>query len=199
MDSINLGAMLTFVFVTTYTPGPNNITSSSMGILYGYKKTLHYMGGIAVGFFGIMLLAGLVSGTLYAVFPSLEAVMRVVGAGYILWLAYKTLKSSYQFSEDDSPALGFTNGVLLQAVNPKLWVYALTLYSTFLASITDNVFFLLISALFVTMVAFSACSTWAIFGAAIKRVLHRPRFREALNIALALLLVYTAFELAHLL
>lgn len=127
MDAINFGAFLTFVIVTTFTLGPNNISSSSMGILYGYKQSLRYIAGIVVGFFFIMLIAGIISQTLYAIFPSLETIMRLVGATYILWLAYKTLKSSYQFDDTSTPVLGFINGLMLQALNPKAWIYALTL------------------------------------------------------------------------
>lgn len=198
METINLGAFLTFVFITTFTPGPNNITSSSMGVLYGYRKSLKYMSGIVTGFFGIMFLAGIISQTLYAIFPSLEAVMRIVGAIYIIWLAYKTLKSSYNFAEDSSPVLGFSNGVLLQALNPKAWIYGLTLYTTFLASITNNVVFLLISAIFLAGVAFCATSTWALSGAAIKHYLKNPKIQKAINIILAILLVYTAVDLSGL-
>ena len=199
MDAINLGTFLTFVIVTTFTPGPNNITSSSMGVLYGYRKSLKYISGIVTGFFGIMFLAGVISQTLYAIFPSLESYMRIIGATYILWLAYKTLKSSYSFEEDSSPVLGFLNGVLLQALNPKAWVYGLTLYTTFLVSITNNIIFLLLSALFLACVAFCATSTWALSGAAIKRYLKNPNFQKTINIILALLLVYTAIDLSGLL
>lgn len=196
MESINFGAFLTFVVVTTFTPGPNNITSSSMGILYGYRKTLNYLLGIAVGFFIIMLLSGVISSTLYAIFPSLESVMRIIGAGYILYLAYKTLRSTYKFSEDEAPALGFMNGFLLQALNPKVWVYGLTLYTTFLATITNNLLLMLISAVFLALVGFSSISTWTISGAAIKQFLRNPNFQKAVNVVLALLLVYTAIELS---
>lgn len=196
MDTINLGAFITFVLVTTFTPGPNNITSSSMGVLYGYRKSLNYIAGIVTGFFGIMFLAGIISQTLYAIFPSLESVMRLIGAGYILWLAYKTLKSSYNFGEDKSAVLGFLNGVLLQALNPKAWIYGLTLYTTFLASITNNIVFLLISALFLACVAFCATSTWALSGAAIKHYLKNPNIQKGINITLAVLLIYTAVDLS---
>jgi len=196
METINFGAFITFVLVTTFTPGPNNITSSSMGVLYGYRKSLKYMSGIVTGFFCTMFLAGIISQTLYAIFPSLESVMRIIGAGYILYLAYKTLKSSYNFGEDSSPVLGFANGVLLQALNPKAWIYGLTLYTTFLAPITGNIIFLLLSAAFLACVAFCATSTWALSGAAIKRYLKNPNIQKGINIALAVLLIYTAVDLS---
>lgn len=200
MDTINLAGFLTFVVITTFTPGPNNISSSSMGVLYGYPKTLRYIAGIVTGFFGIMFIAGIISNTLYTLLPSVETIMRLIGAAYILWLAYKTIKSSYKFDsendEEKSPALGYANGLMLQALNPKVWVFSLTLYTTFLVPITGNVIFLLISAGFLAFVAFCATSSWAIMGALIKRYLSNPKIQRAINIILALLLVYTAIDLS---
>ena len=119
MSPINYGALLSFVLITTFTPGPNNISSSSMGILYGYQKSLNYLLGITSGFFGIMLLSGIISRTVYALFPSIEAVLRIAGALYILWLAYKSLKTSYTFDVESSPPLGFANGVIIAGDEPQ--------------------------------------------------------------------------------
>ena len=44
-------SLISFVIITTFTPGPNNISSASMGIMYGYKKTLDFLLGIAAGIF----------------------------------------------------------------------------------------------------------------------------------------------------
>jgi cysteine/O-acetylserine efflux protein len=196
MNTIQYSALLSFVFITTFTPGPNNISSSSMGILYGYQKSLNYLFGITSGFFGIMLLSGVISRTLYALFPSIEAGLRIAGALYILWLAYKSLKTSYTFDVVTSPPLGFVNGVFLQVMNPKAWVYGLTLYTTFLASITGNWGLLIPSAVLLALIAFTAISTWALSGAAIRRFLHQSKIQRLINAVLALLLAYTAVEVS---
>lgn len=199
MEPINFGALFTFVMVTTFTPGPNNISSSSMSIVYGYRKTIRFLLGIATGFFGVMLLTGIISGTLYTIFPALEPVMRLIGAAYILWLAYKTFQSSHSLSASESPALGFTNGLLLQALNLKVWVYGLTLYTTFLAAITDQTLLLILSAVALAFVSFCSISTWALSSMVISRILHQPRLQRAINAVLTLLLVYTAIELSGIL
>ena len=197
---IDLSAFLTFVLVTTFTPGPNNISSASMGVLYGYRRTVRYLLGISTGFFLIMLLCGLVSTALLGILPSFETVLRIIGAGYILWLAYHTLRASYTFQTDDDQArMGYGNGFLLQLLNPKVIVYGLTLYSTFLAPISGRPLLLGLSALFLAAVAFCATSTWALFGSAIKTYLRRPGIRQAVNTLLSLLLVWTAVELSGIL
>lgn len=198
MMSVNIVAFLSFVLVTTFTPGPNNISSASMGLLHGYKKTLKYLLGIATGFFFVMLLCGWISTTLLKVFPSFETALRFIGAGYILWLAFETLRASYTFQEKDQSLMGFARGLLLQVLNPKVIIYGIALYSTFLAPITSNPVYLVLSALFLAAMAFCATSTWALFGWVIRTYLHQPRIRRFVNLGLALLLVYTAIELSGL-
>ncbi|MFO7848333.1 MAG: LysE family transporter, partial [Spirochaetia bacterium] len=89
-----LPAFLSYVFVTTFTPGPNNVSSASMGTNYGYRKTLRYIFGILSGFSMIMLLSGLVTESLIRFLPRLESVLRVLGALYMVYLAVIILKAS---------------------------------------------------------------------------------------------------------
>lgn len=196
---LNVTAVLSFVLATTFSPGPNNLSSASMGVLHGYRKTLKYMAGIATGFFLIMLLCSWVSMTLLDAYPALEAVLRFLGAGYVLWLAYHTLRANYTFNEDNRTLMGFTNGLVLQILNPKAIVYGLTLYSTLLAPATENTAYQMLSALLLAFVAFCATSTWALFGSLIRAQLKQPKIRRAVSLVLALLLIYTAFELSGLL
>ena len=197
--NIDFLALLAFVVITSFTPGPNNISSASMGILYGYQRTIPYLLGIISGFFLIMLLSGLISSTLLRIFPPFENILRVIGAGYILWLAYHTFKATYTFSEDEQHLFGFKKGFFLQLVNPKAIIYGLTLYSTFLSSLTANPITIFVSAIGLAGIGFCSISTWTLFGATIRSSLHQPRVTQLFNSALALMLVYTAVELSGLL
>ncbi|MDH3576034.1 MAG: LysE family transporter [Desulfobacterales bacterium] len=188
--------LVSFVMVTTFTPGPNNISSASMGVLYGYRDAIKYLTGITVGFFFIMLLCAYVSSTLLKFMPSAEPVLRIIGAAYILWLAIGTARASYTFNSTDQSPMSFKKGFFLQALNPKVAVYGLTLYSTFLSSVADNLLVLTVFALLFALTAFCATSTWAIGGATIRKHLHQPRVRVLVNTVLALLLVYTAIDLS---
>ncbi|MDX1521898.1 MAG: LysE family transporter [Anaerolineae bacterium] len=192
----NLATVIPFVLITTFTPGPNNISSASMGVLHGYKETLNYLLGIVCGFFLVMLGAGLVSTTLLTLFPAFENVLRFVGAAYILYLAYSILKATYTFDEQKVKPLGFSNGFTLQLVNPKGLIYGLTLFSAFLASITSNFALVILAAAIITFISFCSISTWTLFGTIIRTYLHQPRVKMTVNVILALLLVYTAVDLA---
>jgi cysteine/O-acetylserine efflux protein len=167
-----------------------------MGVLHGYRNTLNYQTGLAVGVFVLMLLSGLISTTLLRLFPALEPALRYAGAGYILYLAVGILKASYVFTEQDMKPLGLGHGLMLQVLNPKLIVYAFTLFSGFLAPITGDLALLLLSSAFLAAISFGATSVWVVFGTVIKTYLHTPRLKTAVNIIFALFLVYSAIALA---
>lgn len=197
--STALFPLLSYVLISTFTPGPSNISSASVAVLHGYKNTLNYQGGLAAGVFLVMLLSGWVSAALLGIFPVLEPVLRYIGAAYILYLAYGILKASYAFTDQNAARpLRFGNGLLLQVLNPKLIVYAFTLFSAFLAPLTGKVVLLALAAAVLAVISFSATSMWAIFGTTIKTYLHNPRLKTIVNILLSLSLVYAAVSLTGL-
>ncbi len=194
----SLFSLISFVLISTFTPGPSNISSASMAVLHGYRNTLKYQIGLAVGVLILMLLSGWLSTTLLNIFPALESIMRYVGAGYILYLAFGILKASYTFTgttKKDVKPLGFIHGLMLQILNPKLIVYAFTLFSAFLASMTRNPAPLLLVSALLAAISFCATSVWVSFGTAIKTYLHNSRLKATINIILSLLLVYSAITL----
>jgi cysteine/O-acetylserine efflux protein len=192
---INLLPLVAYVLISTFTPGPSNVSSASMGVLHGYKNTLSYQVGLAAGVFLEMFLSGLVSTTLLRSFPALEPALRFVGAAYILYLAYGIMRASYIFDEKETNPLGFTHGFTLQILNPKLIVYAFTVFSAFLTTITGSIALVALAAALLSATSFVATSVWALFGAAIKSYLHQPRVKAAVNGLLALFLVYSAVNL----
>ena len=197
--NIEMIPLISFVMVTTFTPGPNNISSASMGVIYGYRKTLNYLVGITSGFFVVMIACAYLSSALLTVILVAERYLRWVGAGYIIWLAIGILRTNYSISESCQVPKAFTKGFILQLFNPKVAVYGLTLYSTFLAPISSRQDYLSFSAITFAFIAFAATSTWALFGAAIKRKLKNESFRKILNTSLSILLIYTALELSGIL
>lgn len=197
--TIEMMPLISFVMITTFTPGPNNISSASLGVIYGYRKTVNYLLGIAIGFFVVMMACAYLSSVLLNFLPSAERYLRWIGGCYIVWLAIGMMRSNPSTSDAGKPEMAFAKGFILQLFNPKVAVYGLTLYSTFLASISSRIAYLSLSAAIFAMTAFLATSTWALFGAAIKEKLKNDAFRKTLNASLAILLIYTAVELSGLL
>jgi cysteine/O-acetylserine efflux protein len=191
----NLLSIISYVLISTFTPGPSNISSASMAVIHGYKKTINFQIGLALGVFCLMAISGLFSATLMNVFPSIEPVLRYVGAAYILYLAFVVLKASYSISNESVKPLGISKGFMLQVLNPKLTVYAFTLFSGFLVSISMSTTLMLFAAVLLAATSFCATSLWALFGTAIQTYLRHPRTRIVVNVALSLSLVYAALSL----
>ena len=191
----NFFGLLSFVLITTYTPGPATISSASMGIVYGYKGTFRYLLGLVLGNFLIMSLIGLVSTALLRSFPALEPILHYFGAAYIFYLAYGILKASYTFNEEDTKPLGMTHGLMLQLLNPKLFIYAFTLFSTYLAPITNNIAAVFLAAMLIALNSFGSTSVWALFGTAIRDYLHSTRIKMTVKIIFAFFLLYTGLQL----
>lgn len=187
--------IISYVLISSFTPGPANVSSASMAVLHGYKHSWKFRAGLAAGVFLLMFISGLLSTTLLSVFPFLEPLMRYAGAFYILYLAFGILRASYTFTEKELEPLGFMHGFTLQMLNPKLMVYAFTLFSAFLTSMTQNMAILLIIVLLLAATAYCATSVWALFGTAIKTYLRNPRVNLFVNIVLSVSLVYTALSL----
>lgn len=155
--------------------------------------------GIVAGYFMIMVLCAFLSSTLLEIIPSVEPVLRVIGACYMLWLAVGTARATYNFSSDDTSPMVFWHGFLLQALNPKAIIFGLTIYTTFLSGIIDRPVVLSISTFFLTIVTFISVSLWAFGGVQMQEYLHLDRIRKLVNFILFILLVYCALSLSGIL
>ena len=127
------------------TPGPNMIYLVSRSITQGRRAGLISLLGVAAGF--VVYLAAAVAGiaTLFSEVPAAYTVLRLAGAGYLLWLAWKTLRpgSGSVFAPTEMPPdtplkgpLGpgrlFAMGFLTNLLNPKIAVLYVSLLPQFI-------------------------------------------------------------------
>ena len=82
-----LAPFITYAIVTTFTPGPNNASSSQAGMQQGFSKTLPYLTGISIGFFAILAACGLMLDFILNIYGTISPYLRWIGALYMLWLA----------------------------------------------------------------------------------------------------------------
>lgn len=197
----NITAFLSYVFVTTFTPGPNNIMSMTNGNNYGYKKTLKYILGVTTGFAVIMILCNYLNLLLVGFVPKLKIYMDILGVAYMLYLAIKILKSSSNTHNSQSKSLNtFTAGLTMQFVNPKVILYGITVTSSFILPYYNDIGTLFLFSIFFALIAFLSTSCWALFGSLFQKFLSK--YNKLFNIVMALLLVYSALsvpEVKHLL
>ena len=119
----SLTSFLLYTFVTSITPGPNNIMSMSLGLKVGFRKTLYFNAGVLTGFCIITLLCAFFCAKLNEWIPEIRLPMLVLGTIYLIWLAVKILRSTYDTKAvEPKKGQAYFSGLFLQFVNVKVIV-----------------------------------------------------------------------------
>lgn len=184
---------LSYAVVTAITPGPNNIMSMSNAGKVGFRKSFPFNLGILAGFSIVMLGCTFFCNTLSAIIPKIKMPMLIVGVLYMLWLAWKTFKSSSLIEEDYSRS-GFLSGLMLQFINPKIYIYCIVSMEAYILPFYQGKWGTLIFfALLLAFIGFIFTVCWSLFGTVFKMLFSK--YAKVTNTILALLLVYCAVSL----
>lgn len=185
--------MMTYCFVMSSTPGPNNVMVATSGALFGYRRALPQIFGTNSGVAVQTFITCLGLGGLFVSFPVLHQILRISGALYLVFLAWKLSASSLSDAHSTRP-LTFVQAALFQAVNPKSWVKSITLASVFMPSgLSPEVGALLVAGVGL-VIGFPSASMWALFGVGIRRFLTDPRQLRAFNLLMGATLVVLALS-----
>ncbi|MER6381664.1 LysE family translocator [Streptomyces sp. NPDC001250] len=120
------------------TPGPNMIYLVSRSITQGRRAGLTSLGGIALGFLVYLFAANLGLSVVFTAVPELYLTVKLAGAGYLAYLAWKALKpggiSVFAPKEvpHDSPRRLFTMGLTTSLLNPKIAIMYVSLIPQFI-------------------------------------------------------------------
>lgn len=190
-----LPALITFAFVSSITPGPNNLMLMASGANYGFRRSIPHMAGISLGHGFMVFLLGLGLLQLFDTFPKLKLILTIVCAIYLLYLAYKiaTASAPGEAKEGGKP-FTFLQAAAFQWVNPKAIYMAITAQTAY-APIASDAMPLWMTSLMVAL-AFTctnlpSVSTWAWAGTQIRRWLQSPTGLRMFNYTMATLLVLT--------
>ena len=182
-------ALLLFVVVTLFTPGPNNAMLMTTGLNFGFRRGQPHLWGVALGFAVMVLAVGLGLGAVFQAYPVAYTVLKYAGAAYLLYLAWQ-IATAGEIKEGKAGGrpIGFMEAAAFQWLNPKGWVMAVGAVSTYAGVAAFPFNMLLMAGLFGSLGILSS-ATWLGFGTALKRLLTSPAAVRAVNIAMALLLV----------
>lgn len=194
MEIMNYAAFFSYVFLMTFSPGPNNIMSMSNAGRHGFKKAMPFNLGVLLGFAVIMYACAAFASLLYSLVPSIKPYMLVIGAGYILLLAWVIWRDK---PHDGKGAMvqanSVSSGMILQFVNVKVMLYGITVMSSFILPYYHDFLTLSAFVLLLAAVGFASTCCWALFGAVFERILKKHS--KWVNAAMALLLVYCALSM----
>ncbi|MEP3298322.1 MAG: LysE family translocator [Pseudoruegeria sp.] len=124
MDTQQIIGLIGFAFVSSITPGPNNLMLMASGVNFGIRRTLPHMLGISIGFMILILTVGIGLVELFDTWPPAYTILGAASADYLLWLAWKIanapLPETGEYLSNGNP-MTFMQAALFQWINPKAW------------------------------------------------------------------------------
>lgn len=186
--------LIAFAFVSSATPGPNNLMLMASGTNFGFARTLPHMAGVSGGFMVMVVLVGLGLAKLFEAFPVLRLALKVISVTYLVYLAWKIATSSAPKSEQTASAkpMTFIQASLFQWVNPKAWTMALGAVSVYVPPNNPILGLFLVAGVF-GAINLPVVSAWAAMGVQLRQFLQDPIKLRVFNITAAVLLLASLY------
>jgi len=125
-------AFAAFCFVSSATPGPNNLMLMASGANFGIRRTVPHWLGIGTGFTVMVIVVGLGLMNVFEMFPVIYKILKTLSVAFLVYLAWKIANAA---PLGETGAVGqpmtFLQAVAFQWVNPKAWAMALTAISVY--------------------------------------------------------------------
>lgn len=186
-----LAALIGFSFVSSVTPGPNNILLWASGAEFGFRRTIRHVIGTALGIGSMALAVAAGLGALITTVPEIGFVMKVAGSVYLLYLAYRIAGARALERGAIARPLGLLQAAAFQVINPKAWIFALGAITTFRPTDQPIVVGSILVAITMMLVVVPSAALWAAAGGALSRFISGERSSRVVSLGLAALLAAT--------
>jgi threonine/homoserine/homoserine lactone efflux protein len=181
--------LILFGIAAGFSPGPNNIVTSHSAYNFGFKKTIPTMLGVISGWtlLSIFLLLG--SAIIFTKFENLQIIIKILGSGYLFFLAYKISFIETKSGKKVSRPVTFINTFFFQFVNPKSIIAGSTAVSLFVDVqnnyLRDSIIFVVIMFL----IAIGSQATWCLMGSYLRKFATSEKFMRYFNYTMSFLLI----------
>ena len=183
-----LPALALFAFVTSVTPGPNNLMLMASGANFGFRRTVPHMLGVGLGFVLMTFLVGVGLAGLFQTYPLAVTALEVVSVVYMLWLAWKIAHAAApKERQAGGTPMTFLQAAAFQWVNPKAWAMALTAVTVHAPD--RSLWAVALVAVIFGAINLPSVSLWTLIGQQLRSVLTNTRRLTIFNWTMAGLLV----------
>ncbi len=181
-------ALLGFAFVTSVTPGPNNMMLLTSGVNFGFRPTLPHMLGISLGHALMVFLVGVGLSGVFVAFPQAMLALKILSVAYMLRLAWKIAHAGApKPGQAGGAPFTFWQAAAFQWVNPKAWAMALGAVANYTGG--SGLAAVAVVALVFAGVNLPSVALWAAAGEGLRGWLAVPARLRAFNWTMAGLLV----------
>lgn len=185
------------MFPLVFSPGPANIAFAATGSRVGFKRSLPFLIGIDLIFILKSIIIGFGLGQIVQTYPVVMIVMQLIGAAYLIYLAYKFVIATGVQSELSNQPLSFKDGVILQLLNSKGWIMVFLMFSLFAAPAQTlfESFGIPTLIIWLALLNISLHMVWVVMGELLAKVSSSPTYRKSLDYCYAICLVGVALWL----
>ncbi len=192
-------ALLVLTTATSFTPGPNTTLSTALAANHGLRRAMTFVLSVPVGWGLLFTLCAAGLGTLVVQVPLLRQAITWGGCAYLIWLAIK-LARTRTFAQADNRRLNvrFWQGVMLQFLNIKAWMLALTVVAGWLVGRPDELLRFAQILPLMLLFGFGSNLAYALVGSMLRDWLGQKHRLLWFNRLMALALVATAVWMFYL-
>ena len=189
-----LTALCTFAFVTSVTPGPNNLMLMSSGANFGIRRSLPHLFGVTFGFVFMLILVGIGLMQVFDLYPLTYELLRLFSVAYLLYLAWKISNARPSAERASGSPIGSLQAALFQWVNPKAWAMALTTISVYTPASHPLHSIILVATIYL-LINLPSNGSWILLGTQLRRFLDDPLKLRCFNVTAAVLLVGSLYPI----
>ena len=189
-------ALVLFAFVSSVTPGPNNIMLLASGANFGFFKTIPHMLGISIGHVFMTILIGTLIMEIFKLYPITFIMLKIFCALYLLYFSWKIATISIKKADKSTAKpFSFYQAAIFQWVNPKAWAMSLTAITIYAPE--KNFFSVCIVAIIFGFVNLPCVSIWTVFGQNLRVFLNTKKRLKLFNFTMAFLLIITLYPIIN--
>ena len=130
-----------FMFVTSCSPGPNNIVASYSGFNFGIIKTIPHMFGVVFGFTTLVTIMNFGLINIFHKYPIIQEILKYTGSFFLIYLAYKISFSKSSSEDTKKNPVKFIETFFFQFINPKSVIVSVIMVSTYVDKGQDFLFY----------------------------------------------------------
>lgn len=185
-----------FALVATISPGGATALATISGLNFGFRSSLPLMLGISLGLGSMATLAGLGLAAILLELPVLQLAMKIIGAAYLLWLAWQTARRGRpDLDRNIVKPTTVIGGIGLLWVNPKAWAMTLGAAASFAGIAESSRQLALLMGMTFTLFSLVSLSLWCVCGIVLARLLKTDCQWRILNVVLGLLLAVSVMPI----
>ena len=178
-----------YMFVTSCSPGPNNVVASHSGFNHGVKKSIPLMLGVIFGFTTMLAIVNFGLINIFNIYPVIQKILIGTGTIFLIYLAYKISFSKTSKENENLKPVNFVETFLYQFLNPKGVIVAIIAVSNYTESgsnfINYSIWMLSIAFIF----AIISIIFWTLLGKFMRKFATNEKFIKLFNYVMSTLLI----------